>query len=70
MLNDDLREENLKLRAENKLLRAALEKIRNLDPNDYDFDWVVMAGIMAGTAGAALRCLLPGTHHDAAGGKL
>ena len=30
MLNDDLREENLKLRAENRRLRDALDKINDI----------------------------------------
>ena len=57
MLNDDLREENLKLRAENRRLRVALKKIRDLDFDDSEFDF-------RSVARAALDDVLPGTHHD------
>lgn len=59
MLNDDLREENLKLRAENRRLCAALEKIRDTSNS----------GTTRCIARAALNDLLPGTHHDTAGGE-
>lgn len=62
MLNDDLREENLKLRAENRRLCAALQKISGMIPSDNDFP--KMCGIMMYTADVALSELLPGTHHD------